>query len=409
MADAHATGYGSTGTYREGEFPLLGLRPAGSMSATASDMGRFLELQLNGGEVDGEQVLEPGAIDAMHERWATHHDRLPGMAFGLIEKYHGDVRTLWHNGATLSFYSHLVLVPEYDFGLFVSFNAPAGSAAATDVVDELLDEVLPAPETTSLTPDGPPARADEIAGTYRSVQRSHTWHDRVTSALNAATIDVRFDEDGTLITEQGATTDRWIEIEPLVFERTDGSRRIAFGEEGGEVRYLFHGGSPTALARVDGLDRLSVHGVLAVGTVLGAMLALAGWPAAALYRWLRRDGDSGVSGWRTAVTGDVVRAKLLAAGSFSVLFASVLSIVVHFLATPLMVLSDPPATFQLLFVGTGLGAVGTIASTGVAGYSWTSERWDLFERIQYALVAGSLLAGCWLLWYWNLLLPPGVI
>jgi hypothetical protein len=87
----------------------------------------------------------------------------------------------------------------------------------------------------------------------------------------------------------------------------------------------------------------------------------------------------------------------------------VLSIVAHFLATPLVVLSDPPATFRLLFAGTGLGTAGAIASAGVAGYCWTSGRWGPFERIQYALVAVSLLAGCWLLWYWNLLLPPGAV
>ncbi|SFG90109.1 CubicO group peptidase, beta-lactamase class C family [Halopelagius inordinatus] len=409
LAEAHATGYGPTERYRQGEFPLLGLRPAGSMSATASDMGRFLELHLNDGVLDGERVLGRGTIGAMHERWATHHDRLSGMAFGLIEKFRGDVRTLWHNGATLSFYSHLVLVPEYDFGLFVSFNAPAGSAAATDVVDGVLDELLPNPETASRTPDGPPHRADEIAGTYRSTQRSHTWHDRVTSALNAATIDVHFEDDGTLVTDRDTETERWVEIEPLVFERTDGNRRIAFGREEGAIRYLFYGGSPTAFARVEGLDRLSVHGMVVAATVLGTLSALVGWPASALYHRVLTGGESAPQSWQTAVTNDVVRAKLLAIGSIGVLYVSSFTIVVHFLATPLVVLSDPPTTFRALFVGTSLGAVGTIATAGVAGYGWICEDWDLFTRTHYAVVTASLVGICWLLWYWNLLFPPGLV
>ena len=409
LAEAHATGHGATGTYRNGEFPLLGLRPAGSMSATASDMGRFLELQVNDGVLDGERILEDGTVEAMHEQWATHHDRLPGMAFGLVEEIRGDVRTLWHDGGTLSFYSYLVIVPEYDFGLFVSFNAPAGSAAATDVVDAVLDELLPTPETASLTADGPPARADELTGTYRSLRRSETWHDRVTSTLNAPTIDVRVDDDGTLVTEWGTTTDRWVEIEPLVFERTDGRQRIAFGEDNGEIRYLFRGGNPTAFARVEGVDRLAVHGILALVAVLGTVSALIGWPAAALYRRVRADGGHDPPGWRTAVAHEVVRAKLVAVGSISVLFASMALIVAHFLVTPLVVLSDPPATFRLLFVGTSLGAVGSLVAAGIAGYSWTSEAWSTLVRTQYTIVAASLLGGCWLLWYWNLLLPPGVV
>lgn len=320
------------------------------------------------------------------------------MAFGLIERFHGDVRTLWHNGATLSFYSHLVVVPEYDFGLFLSFNSPAGSAAASDVVDGVLDEVLPTPETTSLIPDGSPTRADEITGTYRSVQRSHTWHDRVTSALNAATIDVRFD-DGTLVTEQGATTDRWVEIEPLVFERIGGSRRIAFGEVDGEIQYLFRGGSPTAFARVEGLDQLAVHGLLAVVTVLGTMSAIIGWPASALYRRIRTDDKSEFPGLKTVVTHDIVRSKLVAVGSIGILFASMFLIVVHFFTMPLLVLSDPPATFRVLFVGTSLGAIGAIATAGIAGYSWKTKNWSVSELIHYAVVTASLIVGCWLLWY----------
>ncbi|MFD1643632.1 serine hydrolase domain-containing protein [Halohasta litorea] len=409
LAKAHATGHGSTGTYRNGEFPLLGLRPAGAMSATASDMGRFLELQLNDGVLDGEQILEQGTVAAMQDQWETHHDRLSGMAFGLVEKFRGDVRTLWHDGGTLSFYSYLVLVPEYDFGLFVSFNAPGGSAAATDVVDGILDELLPNPEAESLTPDGAPARADEITGTYRSLRRSETWHDRVTSTLNAPTVDVRIEDDGTLITEQGTTTDRWVEIEPLVFERTDGRRRIAFGEENSEIQYLFRGGSPTAFGRVEGLDQLIIHGVLAVMAVLGTASAIIGWPAAGLYRQIRRDTEGAIPGWQTAVAHDIVRAKLLAVGSIGVLFASLVVIIAHFLVTPLMVLSDPPATFQVLFVGMILSAVGTIVTAGIAGYSWISEDWNLHERIHYTVVTASLIGICWLLGYWNLLVPPGVV
>ena len=408
LAERHATGHAPTGAYRDGEFPFVGLRPAGSMSATASDMGQFLELQLNDGRLNGQQILESGTVDAMHEQWATHHDSLSGMAFGLFEEYHGDVRTLWHNGATLSFYSHLVVVPAYDFGLFISFNSPAGSAAATDVVDGMLDELLPTPETRSLTVDGVPTRADEMAGNYRSVQQSHTWHDRVTSTLNAATIDVRFEDDGTLVTEHGGTRDRWVEVEPLVFERVDGGRRLAFGEADGEIQYLFRGGSPTAFARVEGVDRLAVHGALSLITLFGALSATVGWPATELYRQLRADDEGRLDDWRTAVTRDPLRAKLLTAGSFGVLVVSLVLIVFHFLLSPLLVLSDPPSTFQALFAGTALGAVGAVVTVGFAGHSWTSEAWDRRGRIQYTVITASLLMGCWLLWYWNLLFPPGM-
>ncbi|MFC6823621.1 serine hydrolase domain-containing protein [Halopelagius fulvigenes] len=407
LADAHATGYGPTGIYRGGAFPLVGLRPAGAMSATATDMARFLELQLNDGRVRGERVLEPGTIGAMHERWATHHERLSGMAFGLIEEFRGDVRTLWHNGATLSFYSHLVLVPEYGLGLFVSFNDPNGSAAAGDVVDGVLDDVLPEPDGASLSPDGAPSRAEAIEGTYRSLQRSYTWHDRVTSVLNAATIDVRVASDGTLVTDHGNTTRRWVEIEPLVFERVEGGQRLAFGERDGEVRYLFLGGSPTAYDRVDGLERLRFHGLLALCTVLGTLSAVVGWPAAALYRYLRLGSTAAGGDWRTLLGRRTTRARLVAGGSAVAIFAALFLVVGHFLAAPLVVLSDPPLTFRVLFVGPVLGLLGTLAAAGIGVRAGSRGEWGRTSGAHYALVVGSLFGLCWLLWYWNLLLPPG--
>jgi len=407
LASNHATGYGATGPYRGGEFPLLGLRPAGALSATADDMARFLELHVDGGRVGGEQVLEPGTVDAMHDQWATHHEQLDGMGFGLIEETRGDTRTLWHNGATLSFYSHLVLVPEADFGLFIGLNAANGEAA-THVVDGVLDEILPAAEPRSLSPDGAPTRADELAGTYRPLKRSRTWHDKATSVLNAGSVTVSIADDGALVTEQGDNTDRWVEIDPLVFQHASDGRRIAFGERDGEIRFLFRDGSPTALGRVEWVEQLQLHGILALVTMLGALSAVVGWPSGALYRRLRAEqaGTAGDVRWATFLGSRVNRAKLVAGGATLALLGGLLVLVVHFAVTPLSVLSDPPLTFKLLFVGPLLGLVGTVGSVGYAVRLWLSRTGGRLTRAHYTLVAASLVGLCWLLWNWNLLLPP---
>jgi len=407
IAESHATGHGGTGPYRNGEFPLLGLRPAGSLSATADDVARFLELHLHGGRVDGEQVLEPGTIDAMHEQWATHHEQLAGMGFGLFEEFHGDVRTLWHNGATLSFYSHLVLVPEYDFGLFVGVNAANGSAA-TDVVDGVLDELLPDTDPRSRSPDGEPTRADELPGTYRALQQSHTWHDRATSVLNAPTIAVRVADDGALVTERGDSTNRWVEIDPLVFQHESDGRRIAFGEDGGEIQYLFSGGSPTAFGRVEGVDRLQLHGILALVTMFGALSSVGGWPAGALSRRLRaeRAGEIADVSWETLLGSRMNRTKLVAGGGFVAALGGMALVIVHLGVTPYRVLSDPPVTFRALFAGPMLGLVGAVGSLGYAGRLWLAGDGSRLARIHYTLVAASLAGLCWLLQYWNLLAPP---
>ena len=383
IAGAHATGYGSTGTYPDASFPRVGLRPAGSLSTTAEDMARFLRLHLRDGVLDGEQVLEPGTVAAMHEQWATHDDQLDGMAFGFIEDEHGDMRTLWHNGATLSFYSELVIVPEHDFGVFVAFNTDAASGAATDIIDGLLDWALPEQTASTRTPDGTPARADELTGTYRSLQQSHTWHDALTSTLNAPAV----------------------EIAPLVFERTDGSRRLAFGERDGNIEYLFRGGSPTAFARVHTLDRLWLHALFALATLVGMSTTSTRWPETALNRLIRRSYGSDAS-LRAELRGRTTQARVVARGAGTLLAGSVAIAFIHLSVSPLAVLSAPPFTFRVLFIGTVVGLVGTVASVGYAIDELRRGRWERGERVYYGLTTAALAGFCLFLWRWNLLFPP---
>ena len=52
------------------------------MSATATDMAQFVLAHLNGGAVDGNRILSPEAVDAMHRQWFTPHEQLDGMEIG---------------------------------------------------------------------------------------------------------------------------------------------------------------------------------------------------------------------------------------------------------------------------------------------------------------------------------------
>lgn len=416
LADAHATGYGPLGPSRDGRFPSVGLRPAGAMSSTAADMARFLQLHLNDGVVDGERVLASGVVDTAHEQWATHHDALDGMAPGFVEDTRGDVRTLWHNGATPGFYSHLVLVPDHDLGFFIAYNGQNGATAANDVVDPFLEAFVPAPDDRTLTPDGQPARAADLPGTYRFLQQSHTWHDSITSVLNAPTIEVSVADDGALVTSDGSTTTRWVEREPLVFERTDGADRLAFGERDGEIQYLFRGGSPTAYGRVTGLDRLWLHGAIALATVVGMLSGTIGWPAAALWRGIRgndahadahADADSPGFDPMDWLGAPATRARLVAGTAPVLLLAFPVAALLHLAIDVYGTLSDPPLTFAVLFALPLCGLLCGIVSAAYAGRSWLDGYWSTLGRLHYALVAASLLGYCWLLRYWNLLLPPG--
>jgi CubicO group peptidase (beta-lactamase class C family) len=437
LAGAHATGHAAGSRYRNGNFPYVGLRPAGAMSTTATDMARFLQAHVNDGVVDGERVLADETVDALHRQWATHHESLAGMAFGLVENDHGETRVLRHNGATLSFVSDVVLVPEAGLGLFVAYNDSSAGSAMEDVVDGFLDEHLgggssgsgtesgtgsgtdaasesgsdPSDTTTPLTPDGRPARTDALEGTYRSVRLSKTGHDRITSTLQAPTVSVSVGEDGALRTTRGSTTQRWVEVEPLVFEHVTENRRLAFRTAGegtdGTVEYLFLGGSVSAYAPVGAVDNLSLHAVLTGVTVLGMLSMVLGSPAAALVRWYRGSDDATLLPDRARLrTEPAAQARWVASGAVLAFAAFVVLALVHFGLAPLAVLSTPPLTFTALFALAILGVLGALAAVAYTGHALYAGSWSRPGRVHYAVVTASLVGFAWLLGYWNLVFPP---
>ncbi|MFP8954789.1 serine hydrolase domain-containing protein [Natrialbaceae archaeon A-arb3/5] len=292
-----ATGYTSSlGSVQEAPELLLEIGPAGAAATTASDMARFMRAQLADGAVDGERILAAETVDEMHEQWFTHHDAVPGIAFGLLEDERRGVRVLEHNGAIPgSFYSHLLFVPEYDLGLFLAYNTNTGAAANAEFLDSFAEEFFPdrTPEASaepSSEPDGRPEQAAALEGTYRGVRIAESTHARFSSTLQAGTAEVSVDEDGFLVTDFGGGPTRWIERESFVFDEVDGTDTLAFREEAGEITHLFVGFQ--AFERIGRHESLSAHGTVAGVAALGLFSGAIGWPLGWAKRRLVDDGSS---------------------------------------------------------------------------------------------------------------------
>ncbi|ELY89160.1 beta-lactamase [Natrialba hulunbeirensis JCM 10989] len=297
-----ATGYSALlGSPQEAPGLLLEFAPAGSMTATATDMAQFMHAQLGDGSLgaDDSRVLESDAVSRLQEQWFTHHDELDGFTFGFIEGTIGPQahRTLEHNGHIPgSFYSDLWLVPAADLGVFVTYNTDSGAVASGEFREAFAAEFLPETdaedEPTPAEPDGPPARAGELEGTYRSVRVVETTMAKLPSTVQAASADVHVDDNGFLVTEFGGGPDRWVEVEPLRFEAVEGDTQLAFGERDGDVRYLFL--DFQAFERQPWHESLSLHGGAAGATMLGMLSGAVGWPLA--RGWRRFRGGSGENG-----------------------------------------------------------------------------------------------------------------
>jgi len=371
--------------------------PASGLHTTSADMARLLRAHLNGGVVDGERILSANAVDELHRRWYTPHERADGAAFGLFEESRGDTRLVRHGGGVPQFACEFALVPDDGVGLFVVAHGAEASDAKQAVVDALLERFAPIESGERRTPDGTPTRADELGGRYRSVNTTANPSSEklVFGLLTGQPIDVRVADDGRLITEQGGNTDEWVEIEPLVFEHAEEDATLLFRGDG-EVTHLLDGLG--AYERVGPLEQLSVQGWLAAVAGVAALTGLVGWPAAAGWRRYR-GGES--------PSASVARARWVAGAGVASLPVFVLVLVGVAAAVASMdaptLFNRPPAWFEAVFIVPTMGVVATAGAAGYAVRAWIQRDWPLAARVHYSVVVAGAIVLFWLLQYWNLL------
>ena len=92
--------------------------PAGGLSATGTDIGRFIRALMNGGELDGARILSKARLDEM----MAPANATPAGYLGLV--FFGgkvaDRDAIGHDGETMTFFSDLRIFPAQGIGVFVS-------------------------------------------------------------------------------------------------------------------------------------------------------------------------------------------------------------------------------------------------------------------------------------------------
>jgi CubicO group peptidase (beta-lactamase class C family) len=96
--------------------------PAEGMSATASDMGRFMLASLDGGALGRNRILQPMYANSMLRTHFSPHPRIEGTGLAYREKIALGLRTLQQSGNMPGYSSFLMLIPEKNFGLFFAAN-----------------------------------------------------------------------------------------------------------------------------------------------------------------------------------------------------------------------------------------------------------------------------------------------
>lgn len=386
---------------------IVGVPPAGSMSATATDMGTFATMKLQSGSLetdDGEavEILEAESVDEMFDQRATNHPELVGVGYGYMTGEYRGERIVWHTGGTEYFQTLFVLFPEHDSALFVSFNTPA--PGLVDVLDGYVDaglEGVEVPEDERQPNPETAERADQLEGEYRSTG-FQTTHEKLLTLGNTVTVTVT-DEGVLELSGFTGETSEWVETdEPGVFEprnpgdASPGATGLAID---GDTMYMDAPSPP--LERLSWYETTPFQGGLAAVSLFALLSTILVWPVSAYRR-------RGLGEMRAHLT----RPRLAVLGSLGLLGLFVLGLVASVVLDPNQFIYGYSLVLRLTLAVLPLVAVGSLVVAALVGREWirvlqqrdfeagSTNRYGLAYLTALAL---ALLGLSWLLWYWNLL------
>lgn len=396
LAGAMSGGYRYVnGGFEPQAFELLHVAPAGSFSASATDMARFMIAHLQDGRYEQARILDEATARRMHGRLWGPDDRLNGMAYGFMELSQNGRRVIGHGGDTAFFHSLLALLPAENVGLFVSYNTESAAMLPQALFEAFMDRYYPAPAAEPLRPPADfAARAARFAGEYRLNRMSFTKVEKIMALFSPVT--VQDGGDGTLVVNSPFGVQRYVEIAPLLFHEVDGDEQLLFREDAqGNPRYVFIHSEPIMVGeKVAWYDSTTLHmALLAVCYLLFFSLLVAG-PVGFFVNRGRTDlpPRSPLARLARGVLGGVALLAMALAAGTALLMGDIVAL-----------MAGDRGILTVLGVISVLLAGLTAAAVVLAAAAWIRGYWRPAGRIHYTLVTLAAVALVWFLNYWNLL------
>src|SRR6478735_5955695 len=365
LRDRLALGYGTASGPSTG-FEVVGVPPAGALSASAADMARFM-LALLGEPATGTPVLDADALALMQEP-ALDEDELgtlaggPRMGLGFFQEDRTGHRVAGHGGDTNAFHSHLQLYPDERTGVFVSVNGSgAGALDSLELREQLLqgfaDRYFPATDDGGAD-DATPVEAGTarehaalLAGSYTDSRAMRSTFLHATELLAGTQITAQ--DDGRVLLSPDALTDHPVlyeEAEPWVWQEVGGQRTIAARAEDGRVTAI--GYDPAFTLLPAGAAKGVALPALGLATAVLLVGALAG-PVAALVRRIRHRAPRDRAGRTARVLTRVAAASaVLAVAGWAVAITTIMGLV-----------DLPEGGLRALQVLQGVGILGLVPAT----------------------------------------------
>jgi cyanophycinase len=355
--------------------------PAGGLSSTGVDMGRFMLALLEHGQLDDTRILSAHSLEQMLTPQVTTPTGSLGLLF--MEGTVAGHRVVGHGGDLPGFHSDLTILPDDGIGIFQSYNKE--DSPSRDILVGAIVRHYLGTEPPDVPAAVQPFDVAAVTGAYLSTRHAESTIARI-NTLSEQLI-VRTDKFGALTIGSGPGLHQ---TAPLVFSGP-GSGKFAFMQLPGEAHLRLEIGYPIfEFLRVPWyLDARFVVAVL-VAVVTVDVLSLLYWLIGARLR-RRRGSQETQSPTQKARSREMHIVIALQLGAL--------------LATLALLTRNPTASDSWLLplsVLFWLAVFGAIPVCWIACRAWIERSGGLSARIHHTLIAAAAIAFAWFSINWHL-------
>ncbi|MDD4347383.1 MAG: serine hydrolase, partial [Desulfitobacteriaceae bacterium] len=374
--------------------------------STASDMANFMLAHLSGGAYNGGRILKEETLKEMHKQHFTYDPTLGCMTLGFMEGVFNDKNVLFHGGSTMLYNTGLYLVPEVNTGIFISCSG-GNHLLHSEVFQEFMDFYYPIKAQIKGAPgEGSKERAKEFTGEYQMNRRSVTTDDKIAGILAGGIINVDVDEDGYLLVTSGGETNKFIEIEPGVYQNLrEGRTQDAFGPFHKIIfktdpfgRMMLTTDGPMTYSKAPFYSTMSFTALAAIIIILIVIGSLIYWIISMIASWFKRQKNKG---------------RLAAIASWVGICTSItiLILIANLFSSPVdPVYQLPPDAYMLVkrnplldFIPILMWIFSCLLVT-LTVVAWWKGFWGRIVRAHYSIFTLAVLGLMWMLNYWNILI-----
>jgi len=267
------------------DFNYSNFAPATEIHSSAGDIAKFMLMQLGHKDGTNAQILKPETRKLMQTRQFSPHPSTFSWGYAFRETMYNGHPAIGHSGSWFKHLGRLTLLPQFDLGIYVVMNERY-SAIFKDVTQAVVDLYVPKNEIQRPSGNEKPISEplSQFAGIYTTGQLTTTTTERLMMIAEPHTVfDIEVEDNALVIKGSKNSGDRYFEVEPNFFLRTDGKRNLTFVKDpsNGDLYASFNGGGGNI--RITEYERPSTQGIL-------ALIAFAGMIGGLL--WQRKTGIS---------------------------------------------------------------------------------------------------------------------